>query len=601
MKRPMATLTRWVLAHKRLVSGIWLLVTIAAFASIQPAGNALSQEFTVPGREGFETNREIAATYGSGGDVAPMVPVVTLPRGTTVDSPGVGAEFDAALAKVRTALPDARVLSDPAFVSEDRRTTYALVYIPQRPGLEPGQAEALAAQQALDGVTVGGAPVDVTGVEALRAAGAGGSDTTSVSVLIEVLVAGAGALIVLVFVFGSFMALVPMAMAAVAIPTTFLLVWPLTGVTDVSIVIQFLVALVGLGIAIDYALLVVMRWREERRRPGISEDAAVLDAMAHAGPAVVFSGTTVAIAMLSLLVLPVPFLRSIGIAGMLIPLVSVAVAVTLLPVVLATLGPKLDRRRIRTDDTSGRVWTAWARLVVRRRWIALIASTAVLAALAAAAVSIQLGDPRASSLAQSGAARAGYEKLAASGIGAGPLSAFEALVREGDPGAVADRLRSVDGVREAVAWPDGLVAIIPARGRQLRGRTRHARPHPRSGAGRGQRRRPSRAECRFRRRGLRQVPDRHRARRGPHVPAARARVPLAAAAAQGRPAQHPLGRRGLGRDGARLAERPGLRGDLGHRGHELDQRRDTGRRVRVPVRRLDGLPGVHRQPHARGL
>jgi RND superfamily putative drug exporter len=150
-------------------------------------------------------------------------------------------------------------------------------------------------------------------------------------------VAGAGALIVLIFVFGSLMALVPMLMAAVAIPTTFLLVWPLTGITDVSIVIQFLVALVGLGIAIDYALLVVMRWREERSRPGISEDEAVREALAHAGPAVVFSGTTVAIALLSLVILPVPFLRSIGIAGMLIPLVSVAVAVTLLPVVLATL------------------------------------------------------------------------------------------------------------------------------------------------------------------------------------------------------------------------------------------------------------------------
>jgi RND superfamily putative drug exporter len=101
---------------------------------------------------------------------------------------------------------------------------------------------------------------------------------------------------------------------------------------------------------------------------------------------------------------------------------------------------------------------------VRRRWVALIASTAVLAGLAAAAVSIQLGDPRAESLAQSGAPRAGFEKLEASGIGAGPLSAFEALVREGDPGATAARLRSVDGVHEAVAWPDAtLVTVVPAR------------------------------------------------------------------------------------------------------------------------------------------
>ena len=75
----MASLTRWVLSHKRLVTGAWIVITIAAFASIQPASDALSQQFTVPGREGFETNREITARYGSGGDVAPIVPVVTLP------------------------------------------------------------------------------------------------------------------------------------------------------------------------------------------------------------------------------------------------------------------------------------------------------------------------------------------------------------------------------------------------------------------------------------------------------------------------------------------------------------------------------------------
>ena len=91
----LATLTRWVLAHKRLVAGLWVLVTIAGFAATGPASDALSQEFTLPGREGYETNREIAATYGSGGDIAPIVPVVRLPEGTTVDTPGVTRELDA--------------------------------------------------------------------------------------------------------------------------------------------------------------------------------------------------------------------------------------------------------------------------------------------------------------------------------------------------------------------------------------------------------------------------------------------------------------------------------------------------------------------------
>jgi RND superfamily putative drug exporter len=273
---------------------------------------------------------------------------------------------------------------------------------------------------------------------------------------------------VLAFVFGSLMALVPLLMAAVAIPTTFLLVWPLASVTDVSIAVQYLVALVGLGIAIDYALLVVMRWREEGRQGGTSNEVAVQKAMTHAGSAVVFSGTTVAIAMLALVLLPVPFLRSVGIAGMFIPLVSVAVATTLLPVVLATIGPKLDWPHVRREDRAGRFWTAWTRVVVRHRWAAAIASTAVLAALAAAALSIQLGNPRAESLAQSGTARAGFEQLEHSGIGPGPLSPLEALVRTGDPDALAESLDEVEGVQAAVAPRDwrrdgtGLLTIIPS-------------------------------------------------------------------------------------------------------------------------------------------
>src|SRR4051794_18114097 len=102
-RNAMSSLTRWVLAHKRFVAGLWLVLTIAGFASIQPAGKALSQQFTLPGREGFETNAQIARTYGSGGDVAPLVPVVTLARGTTVDSPGVSADLDRAMDRVRAA------------------------------------------------------------------------------------------------------------------------------------------------------------------------------------------------------------------------------------------------------------------------------------------------------------------------------------------------------------------------------------------------------------------------------------------------------------------------------------------------------------------
>src|SRR5215203_686340 len=102
-----AALTDLVLGHKRIVVALWLLVTLAAFAAVGPANDALSNEFSIPGREGFETNEELGATYGTGGDVAPIVPVVTLPEATTVDSAGVRDELNVALAKIESALPEA--------------------------------------------------------------------------------------------------------------------------------------------------------------------------------------------------------------------------------------------------------------------------------------------------------------------------------------------------------------------------------------------------------------------------------------------------------------------------------------------------------------
>jgi len=145
-------------------------------------------------------------------------------------------------------------------------------------------------------------------------------------------------------------ALVPLVIAAVSILTTFLLVLGLTVLTPVSFIVQFLISLVGLGVAIDYSLLLVSRWREERAH-GHDNRTAVVIAMRTAGHAVLASGVTVAISLLALLVVPVPFLRSMGLGGLLIPLVSVAAVLTLLPAVLSSIGPRLDWPRIRQEGS----------------------------------------------------------------------------------------------------------------------------------------------------------------------------------------------------------------------------------------------------------
>jgi RND superfamily putative drug exporter len=278
---------------------------------------------------------------------------------------------------------------------------------------------------------------------------------------VETLLGGLGALIVLAIVFGSLLAGVPLVMALVSIPTTFLVIWGLTRITDISSLVQYLVALIGLGLAIDYSLLIVMRWREERAR-GLDNCAAVQRAMETAGTAVVFSGTTVGIGMLALIALPVPFMRSLGLGGLLIPLVTVLVAITLLPVVLATVGPKFDWPRRKPARTS-RFWERWGRLMVRFRWQAALSAIVLLAAVILPAFSITLGSPKADALAHSGDAYIGLQALERSGIGPGPLYPIEILVQNADAQAVAARMGQVAGIRGAIApaaWRRGQAALV---------------------------------------------------------------------------------------------------------------------------------------------
>src|SRR3954468_14774809 len=382
----MSALTRFVLSHKRLVAITWLVLTIAGIAAAGPASRALDPEFSVPGGEGWETNVAIAQQYGgTGGNSAALVPVVTLPDGQTVDSPGVRRQLGAVDRRLERALPGARSASyastgDRAFVSPDERTTYALVY--PRPGKDSDFGQnpeaARAARAALHGVRVAGQPVHLTGLDALSVETGGGDGP---GVFVEAVLGGFGAFFVLAFVFASFLAVLPLLMAIVSIMTTFLLLLGLTTITSVSPIVQFLIALIGLGVAIDYSLLVVSRWREERAH-GYAGDEAVQRAMETAGRAVAFSGITVAIGLLALIALPLPFLRSMGYGGMLIPVVSTLVAVTLLPIALAKMGQRLDWPHRRTDDKASRVWTRWATAVARRKLLAAGAGMAVILALA---------------------------------------------------------------------------------------------------------------------------------------------------------------------------------------------------------------------------
>ena len=443
----LARLGRFVLRHRKAVVAFWIVLLVAGAAGAGRVSDRLTFDFALPGEPGYETAQQLERTYGNGGSQAPSILVVTVPRGETMrgDAGTIASAFD----RVRERQPRLRVVDyaatrDARFVTRDGRTTYALVFAPQPRGFG-SPAASKAATAVLRSALPPGYGVAATGLEELSSNGS----SSGPGVLAETLVAGAGALAVLLFVFASFLALVPMLIAAFAILTTLLIVLGLTYVGDISAIVQFLVALVGLGVAIDYSLLFVTRWREERAR-GLANEDAVVAAMRTAGRAVLLSGLTVGISLIALVVLPEPALRSVGVGGMLIPLISVAVTLTLLPALLGGIGPRVDWPRLRKEAHASRAWSAWARTVVRHRWIATAVGTAALALLIVPVFGLKTGQTSPEALSQSGPAHAAYERLLAGGVPGGVLTPLEVPVRAGDAASARERLANVPGITAAV-------------------------------------------------------------------------------------------------------------------------------------------------------
>ena len=361
----MRGITTLVLRHKLIVALAWLAMAVAGFVTLGSTVNRLTTDFKLPGQPGYVADQKIRDLYHNGGDTLPTLLAVTAPPGVGTGAVSLQAHqiFAAAAAAVpQTRLADATTTGDAKFTTADGRTTFAFLFSPKEKGFG-SDTTTPKFKAAAAGATPAGWQTGFTGSEQLSA---GNGSSKGTGVLAEVMIGSVGALAVLAYVFGSLLALLPLLMAGVAIPSTFLLINGLSRITSVSSLVEFLVALIGLGVAIDYSLLVVTRWREERDS-GADNDSAVERAMQHAGRAVVFSGLTVAVSLLAMLVVPVPVLRNMAVAGFFIPLVSIGVAVTLLPVLLAAAGSRLDRPRWRRETHASRPWSAWARFVLRHR------------------------------------------------------------------------------------------------------------------------------------------------------------------------------------------------------------------------------------------
>jgi len=434
--------TRRVLRRRFFVLAAWLAVAIAGVVAAAHLSPLLSNSLSVPGSESDRARLLLEAHYGERPDGTFTVVVPTRsPR-----SERAQADLRRRLRAAARALPGggvSGVRQGGGVLYGDVVTRLALE---DAKGYTPDVRRALAA--------VGGPPALVTGAPAIQ-------HDLDPAVRDDLrraeLVALPVALVVLALVLGVSTALaIPFVFAACTIGATLALLYPLAHAMRMASYVENLVVLIGLALAIDYALLCVDRFRSELERGG-SRDEVVVRTMATTGRAVAYSAVAVAVGLGVLVLVPVPFVRSLGLGGALVPLVSAAALLTLQPVLLSvlasrTLVPGLYDRRARHLPGTG-PWGSLATLVLRRRWVAVGAGVGFLLVLASPVLALRATPGSILALPSSEAVR-GAEALAA-GVGAGAVTPTQVVVDTGRAGA---------GVRGPAR--DAVVRLVAAVGRE---------------------------------------------------------------------------------------------------------------------------------------
>jgi RND superfamily putative drug exporter len=457
----------FVMRHRLLVGLLWVAVTVVGVLMAPHVADRLKGGTTISSAS-YDANVALQKDYG-GVAANPSVLVVDLPPGITADSPTVKAGL-AAADKTAASVRGASSLSyantgDRALVGAGGTSTLVMVYPPVMGGAVP--APLMDAMSTAITHAVPGAKVHQTGIEQLKADTPG----SGASVFTELLVGVGLALIVLAWVFGSALALLPLLSAIVSVLTMQLAIWGLTYVTDIAInpAVQFIVALLGLGLSIDYALLMVNRWREERER-GADNHEAVRRAARLAGHSVAVSAVIASLGLFALIVVPVSFVQGVGLSGLFIPSIAALVALTIVPVLLSTVGPRLDRiqlwrRRAAGDD---RTWTRIARTIVARPKTAATVGGVILAVFVGFGLTLSIASPASTSLAAGGPAQQGLEALQHDGFPTGVLTSVPIELPTGaDPAATAVTLRALPDVHgvlvaDTPAWQHANSAVIMA-------------------------------------------------------------------------------------------------------------------------------------------
>ncbi len=433
----MARWTRLVLRFRWPILAFWLAVILAGGYATSRIGSLLSNTFTVPGTDSERVRTVLQDRFGDRSDGEFLV-VYKLHEGA--GRAGISLQLARSIRVAARAVPGGR--------ATDLRPAPGILYgsiltrlnLADAKGYTDDIRRQLRAPPGVDAYVTGQPAIEHDLDPVLSHDLAKGE-----SIALPV------ALFVLLAVFGlSFAATIPFVFAAASITGTLGLVYIAAHWLTMATYVTNLVQLIGLGIAVDYSLLIVYRFREELARGG-SKDDAIVRTMATAGRAVIFSGATVAIGLALLLFIPVPFMRSMGVGGFLIPLVSIAAAATLQPSLLSFYGRRGVARahvaewlrgkgiplpHFAGPDVEHGFWARLARTIMRRPTAFLVGGVALLIAAAIPIFSLQLTPGSAQGIPQTPSAVRGLNVLRAA-VGPGALSPTQILV-DGDGRSVRD-------------------------------------------------------------------------------------------------------------------------------------------------------------------
>ncbi len=424
--------------------------------------------FDDPSSESSTAQRVLEEEFGAG--TSNLVLLVTAISGD-IDDPGT-VEAGLALTEELAAVDGVedvgsywRFGSPPSLRSEDG--TAALVFA-RTVGDEDAQEETTSWVVEEFAGERDGFTVEVGGVGAVYA---GIGQTVEEDLALAEMIAIPLTLVLLVIVFrGVVAALLPLAVGVSAIFGAFFVLWAIAQFTDVSIFSINLVTALGLGLAIDYSLLIVSRFREELDA-GRSVEEATVRTVETAGRTVAFSGLTVAVSLVALVAFPLYFLRSFAYAGVGVLLVAMVSSVVTLPALLRVLGPRVNAWSLKGGRGRGSESAMWARaaeLVLRRPAVVAVAVVGILVFVGAPFLRVTFGNSDERVLPANHPARVATENIQRQ-FASDESAAFPIVVTEEAPGAVLDdyaaRVSMVDGVARVTmvngTWVDG-ARVAPA-------------------------------------------------------------------------------------------------------------------------------------------